>query len=70
MSRNPLLLANQTIISIQIIIFFVFVKKMTLLLNEQKEAEMRLFGFDEERYEQQDKGLKNLKTTLHIYAGL
>ena len=50
MSKTPLSLSNQLIISIQIVIFFIFVKKMTQILNEQKEAEMRLFGFDEERY--------------------
>ena len=45
-------------------------RKITFYLNAQKEAEIRLFGFDQDRYQQQDKGLKNLKTTLHIYAGM
>lgn len=52
MSTSPLLITNQLIIFVQIVIFFVFVRKISEALNEQKQTEIRLYGFDEDRYEQ------------------
>lgn len=62
------MIIDQIVLLIQIIIFFVFVKKIKNGLDSQMNVEMRLYGYSMAHYRSQIKIINNLKFVLKFYA--